>query len=390
MRVIHIITRLILGGAQENTLANADDLIRLHGDDVLLVTGPPEGPEGDLLDQACRRGVPVTIVNELQRAISPAKDWAAYRSLSRTIDAFRPDVVHTHSAKAGILGRAAASRRQTPAIIHTIHGLSFHSYEAWWKNRLYIAAEQRAARLCHKIISVADAMTEKSLAAGIGRPAQYVTIYSGMNVDEFLHPPKPREDMRRELGIAADRLVVMKIARLFELKGHDDVLDAAPAVVARYPNVLFVFVGGGVWRERLESRVRSLGLERHVHFTGLVAPDQIPSLLSASDLVVHASYREGLARVLPQALITGRPVVSYDIDGAREVVLPGQTGWLVKPGETEALGEAMMVALSDDTMRQRLGQRGRELFADTFRHETMTARIRYVYRDVLERRQPMR
>ena len=137
-------------------------------------------------------------------------------------------MVHTHSSKAGIVGRAAAWHERVPAVVHTIHGLPFGPSESPWKNRLYVALERRAARQCHAIVSVCDAMTEQALAAGVGRPGQYHTVYSGMDVEAFLNPPRPRDEVRRELGLADDEVAFGTVARLFERKGHDDILAAAP------------------------------------------------------------------------------------------------------------------------------------------------------------------
>lgn len=383
MRVLHVITRLILGGAQENTLYNAEDLVERHGDQVILATGPAEGPEGDLFARA-RKRLDVEVIPSLKRAIDPLNDTVSYRALKRLIARFRPDVVHTHSSKAGIVGRAAAHRQRVPAVIHTIHGLPFHPYERWWKNQLYISLERWAARRCDRIITVADAMIDQAVAAGIAPRQQFVTIYSGMEVEPFLKPSRSREEVRKELGIPADAIVIGKIARLFELKGHDDVIDAAPGVMEYGANVHFLFVGGGTWRDRLEQRVRNAHLADRFHFAGLVPSTRIPEMIHAMDIVVHASYREGLARVLPQALISGRPVVSYDVDGAREVVLPGETGYLATAGRRDELASGLRRLVTDPSTRRQFGERGQAMFTDRFRHENMTEAIRRVYQDVLD------
>jgi glycosyltransferase involved in cell wall biosynthesis len=383
MRVAHIITRLILGGAQENTLYTVEDLVAHYCDEVTLITGPAEGPEGSLLERANRRGIDVRLVAELCRSIRPVRDWLAYRRLLKLIRDLSPDVVHTHSAKAGILGRAAAFRQGVPAIVHTIHGLPFHPYERWWKNRMYIAAERWAARRCDRIIAVADAMVDGAVAAGLAPRDKFVTIYSGMEVEPFLAPARDRQSVRRELSLANDDLVVGKVARLFEFKGHDDVIDAAMLLTEKFPNLRFLFIGGGTSRARLETRVRALGLTERFRFTGLVPPERIPELIAACDVIAHASYREGLARVLPQALITGRPVVTYDLDGAREVVIPGETGFLVAPGDSASLARCLEKLLRDSPLRQQMGQLGRERFTDQFRHEHKTREIRRVYLEIL-------
>jgi len=189
--------------------------------------------------------------------------------------------------------------------------------------------------------------------------------------------------VRKELGIPPDAVVVAKVARLFEFKGHDDVLDVAPELLKTRPSVRLLFIGGGIWRDRLEEKARVLGIADRLVFTGLVPSSRIPELLNASDVIVHASYREGLARVLPQALISGKPVVSYDVDGAREVVLPGVTGFLAPAGDKAKLAEGLATLLDRPDLRAEFGKTGRTMFTDVFRHERMTEAIRKVYEEVL-------
>ncbi len=384
MKIVHIITRLILGGAQENTLLTVDGLHHTFGDDVTLITGPAEGPEGDLFERAKGRHLKVELMPELVRAIRPATDLRAYLALRRSIRRLKPDVVHTHSSKAGILGRAAAWDENVPAVVHTIHGLPFGPSESPWKNRLYIALERWAARRCHAIVGVCDSMGEQALAAGVGRPEQYLTVYSGMDVEAFLNPPRPRDEVRRELGLLDDEVAFGTVARLFERKGHDDILAAAPDVLRANPKVRFVFIGDGILRDRLMLDAERLGVRHAIHFTGLVPPDRIPELLNALDAVVHPSLREGLARVLPQSLIVGRPVISYDVDGAKEVVLP-ETGVLLPPRSIDGLRKAILMLACDPEKRARMGREGRARFADRFRHETMTAQLRSLYERLLAR-----
>lgn len=386
MRIVHIITRLILGGAQENTLLTVEGLHHRHGDDVTLITGPAEGPEGDLFDRARSRGLKVTVLPELVRAIRPGTDWAAYRKLRRAIRALKPDVVHTHSSKAGILGRAAAWHERAPVVVHTIHGLPFGPSETAARNGLYLALERWAAGRCHAIVSVCDAMTDQALAAGVGKPEQYSTVYSGMEVDAFLHPGRDREEVRVELGLEAGAIAFATVARLFERKGHEDILAIAPEVLRSNPAVRFVWVGGGTWRERLEREAERLNVRHAIRFTGLVPPGRIPELLNACDAVLHPSYREGLARVLPQGLIVGRPVISYDIDGAREVTITGETGALVPFRDLESLRRAVLELAGDGALRERLGQEGRRRFAERFRHERMTEQLRSLYVRLLDGR----
>lgn len=384
MRIAHIITRMIVGGAQENTLFNCQDLIRLYGDDVLLVTGPSIGPEGGLLEQGRGGEVPTRIVPSLRRAIDPWRDTQSYYELKRLIREFRPDVVHTHSAKAGFLGRLAAWKLRVPAIVHTVHGAPFHPYQNAASRTLFRACEAHAARRCHALISVADAMTDLLVTAGVAPREKFTTIYSGMEVDPLLAANEHRQRMRAELGFADEHVVVGKIARLFHLKGHADVILAGAEVIQANPAVRFLFVGDGILQDQLKHQIDAAGLAEHFRFVGLVPPARIPEYIGAMDILVHASLREGLARALPQALIAGKPVVSYDVDGAREVAIDGQTGFLVPP-RWQALAEPLTKLAADGDLRRRLGQTGRKRFADRFRHETMTRRIRELYEQVLAR-----
>lgn len=382
MKIVHIITRMILGGAQENTLLTVDDQHHLWHDAVTLVTGPAIGPEGSLLERARERRLDVRIIPELRREIHPWRDWQSYRHIVRLLREIKPHIVHTHSSKAGVLGRAAAHKLGLP-VVHTIHGSPFHPYQSRLAHELYRRSEIWAAKRCGLLISVCDAMTEQYVAAGVAPREKFITVYSGMDVEPFLNPPRPRDEVRRELGFAPEHVVVGKVARLFELKGHEDVIAAARNVVARHPNVRFLFVGDGLLRGHLETLIAQAGLTGHFVFTGLVPPGRVPELIAASDIIVHASLREGLARVLPQALIAGKPVVSYDIDGAREVVISGQTGFLLRPRDVVGMGEAIVTLAADPELRNCLGQTGRARFTDQFRHETMTRRLREIYEQVL-------
>lgn len=382
MHVVHIITRLILGGAQENTLLTVEDQQRDYGDRVTLLAGPGLGPEGSLEDHARRQGIDLRIIPEFRRELHPTRDWTSYRRLVQILAELRPQIVHTHASKAGILGRWAAARLGIPAV-HTIHGASFHYGQHPLAYRLYRGLERWTARHTARFISVAQAMTDQYVAAGIAPRDRFVTIYSGFDVEPFLNPTRSPQTVRDELGLSADDVVIGKVGRLFHLKGHEYVIAAARAVIERCPQVRFLFVGDGILRREYERQVAALGLHDRFVFAGLVPPQRVPELIHAMDIVVHTSLWEGLARVLPQALIAGKPVVSYDVDGAREVVLPGETGFLLPPKSVEELAEALVTLVHDRDMRHRLGATGRARFTEQFRHQTMTRRIREVYAEVL-------
>ncbi|MBN1590481.1 MAG: glycosyltransferase family 4 protein [Pirellulales bacterium] len=385
MRVAHVITRLMLGGAQENTVLCCEDLMREHGDDVLLITGPPMGLEGDLLPRARAGGIPLKLLPQLRRPIHPWRDLSSYRAIKRILRRFRPDVVHTHSAKAGLLGREAAWSLGVPVVVHTVHGAPFHPYQGRAARRFFVACERWAARRCHAMFCVADAMTRLMVDARVAPAEFFTTIYSGMEVEPFLDSARHRQRVRAELGYDNEHVVVGKIARLFYLKGQEYVIRAAGAVIEQNPKVRFLFVGSGVLRGRLEQQIAAAGLSDYFQFFGLAQREQIPGLLAAMDIVVHASLREGLARVLPQALLAGKPVVSYDIDGAGEVVISDETGFLLPPQSIGPMTDALVRLAADGPLRDRFGAEGRRRFTEQFRHDRMTRQIRQHYERLLGR-----
>jgi glycosyltransferase involved in cell wall biosynthesis len=374
---------MIIGGAQENTLLNCLDLIREHGDETLLITGAETGPEGDLLSQGRAGELPVEVLPNLRRSINPMHDWKAARAIRRCIRRFKPDIVHTHSAKGGLLGRHIAWSEKIPGVIHTVHGAPFHPYQSSLARKFFCQCETWAARRCHRLISVADAMTDQLVDAGVAPRDKFTTIYSGMDVQPLLDAHQHREATRAKYGLVDDDIVIGKIARLFHLKGHDDLITASADVVKSFPNARFLLVGDGILQDELKDKIAKLGLSEHFVFTGLVPPAEIPALISAMDVLVHTSYREGLARALSQALIAGKPVISYDVDGAREVCIDGQTGFLIPPADTRGLSDALARLTADVNLRAKFGGEGQSRFTDQFRHQTMTRQIRQVYEDVL-------
>ncbi len=378
MRVTHIITRLIVGGAQENTVATVLGLRQRPGIETALLAGPTTGPEGSMEPAFASCPQVCSIVPSLVRPVHPLKDLAALLALTRILRLTRPDLVHTHSGKAGILGRWAAHRAGVPIVVHTIHGPSFGPFQAAPANLVFRGAERFAARFTTHFVSVADAMTRQYLAAGIGRPAQYTRIFSGFPLPPFLDAENDPA-LRARLGLAPDDFVIGMISRLFKLKGHDDLLDIAPNLVRQCPRAKFLFVGGGAWRQRLENRARSLGLEKHFVFAGLVPPDEVPRYVGVMDVLAHLSRREGLPRALPQALAAARPVAAYDCDGAGEVCFDNETGFLIAPGDRAMLARRLLQLAGDPALRRRLGAQGRAFVRPRFAIDTMLEELHALY-----------
>jgi glycosyltransferase involved in cell wall biosynthesis len=441
VRILHISTRLIVGGSQENTVLSCEGQAR-RGHDVHLAFGPIYGPEGSMLGRAQSfrtadgRGIATHTVPNLVRDVRPGVDRAGMLELRALIRTLRPDIVHTHSSKAGILGRLAAwsefqgslrdagiNRRAGragdwkdvhtvgaevgPGIVHTIHGPPFMPLEGSpprraktaLTNLLYTLAERRAAKRCHAIVSVADAMTREFLRRGIGRAEQYTTVYSGMEVDRYLSPApgESRAEMRAALGLAPGDFLIGTVARLAEHKGHDDLLGALGEDLVENERMKLLWVGDGWWRERLLERVRGMGLSvaeldrgraaggagesggAQVILTGLLPTESVPAWMRAMDILAHPSYREGLPRTVPQALLCGVAPVAYDVDGTGEVCRDGETGRLVPVGSCDGLREAVLWMMEHAAERAGMAARGREECRVRFSAERMVDELEKVY-----------
>jgi glycosyltransferase involved in cell wall biosynthesis len=383
VRVVHVITRMILGGAQEDALLTLEGLRAGGAYEVGLITGPELGTEGELLSRARAVGIPVHIVRPMCRRVSPGLDLLAAAELRRIFAETRPTIVQSHSSKAGVLTRWAAKRAGVPIIVHRIHGLAFHPFGGSVANAVFRSAERAVAAKADRLISVADCLTRTCLDAGIGRTEQYVTIPTGIETAPYLNtPPDLRARVRRELGIAPDDIVFVKVARLFELKGHEFILEAASAVLRSVPRAKFLFVGGGPRRDELEHAARALP-PGTVRFTGLVAPERVPEILAASDCLVHSSLREGLPRVFAQAHFAGLPVVAFDLDGAPEIVTDGETGRLVPARDVEALAEAMVEMGTDTAKAEAFGKLGRKRSLERFSARALVRSTDALYRELL-------
>ena len=383
IKIAHIITRLIIGGAQENTLSTVIGLMGNPDYSVSLITGPGIGPEGSMEANARKAGVKIIVLPLMRRAINIMYDSIVFVQLLLLFKREKFHIVHTHSSKAGILGRLAAYCARVPVIIHTIHGLPFHPYENKYKNWLYIKLEKICAKLSHKIITVSDTMRDKALQEKIGTPSLYQTIYSGMNIKPFINAPQLRKEMREQLNIKDSDLIIGKIARLFHLKGHDFVLECAPEIIRRVPDARFLFIGDGILKTDLDTQIKQLKLEEHFIFTGLVPPDTIPSLTACMDLLVHTSLREGLARALPQAMAAGVPVVTFDIDSAHEVVQNGINGYLIPSGDKDAFIEKVVSILTNPVLRQKLSRESQKAVLPRFDADYMVQEIATTYQELL-------
>jgi len=355
VRVLHVITRMIVGGAQENTMLSCA-LIDRDRFPSEVVCGPETGSEGELHTETKARGVRMRIEPSLIRAIHPWKDLVALVRLTRLLQRERFDVVHTHSSKAGILGRIAARLAGTPRVIHTVHGWAFNPGQPAFVFHTYVWLERLCARWCRDLVVVAEADREEGLALGIGRAAQYRLIRSGIEIEAYRDVAITRAAARARLGIPEDAWVVGSVGRLSPQKAPLDLLAAFEVLARARADAHLVIVGDGPLRGEVEARVAAAGLAGRVHLPGLRR--DVPELLRAFDVFALASHWEGLPRVFPQAMAAALPIVATRVDGAPDAIVPGETGFLTGVGDTAAFG-AHLVALASDPERARaMGRAG--------------------------------
>lgn len=377
-RLAHLITRLELGGAQQNTLFCVE-----HHDRSLFEVSLMSGPGGLLQADAGAIGdVSYSQLDYLEHRVSPLRDLWAVVQLARDLRRRRIDVLHTHSSKAGVVGRLAARLAGVPAVVHTVHGWSFNPTQSRGRRWLYRLLERLTAPLTQRIVVVSSRNQEEGLKLGIGRPAQYRLVRSGIDVDEYRRPARDRESVRRELGIESDQLLVGSIACLKPQKSPLDFVAAAAAAHRRCPRMRFVIAGDGGLRPDVERAIRDADLEGVVQLLGWRR--DIPDLLHAFDAFLLTSRFEGLPRAVLQAMAAGVPVVATAVDGTPEVVEDGLTGWLVPVGEPEAAAEALLdrFARPDEALAR--ARRARERIDSEFDIHAMVRRLERIYMSVLE------
>ncbi len=369
LKICHIITRMIVGGAQENTFLSCLGQVKA-GHDVTLITGPSPGPEGELLSRWHHPKLKIVENPYLVREISPIKDFKAYCSLKKYLRSEKFDVVHTHSSKAGVIARYAAWHARIPFVCHTIHGQAFHAYEKGFKNFLYVTAEKFAAKKCHKIYAVANAMIEQCLEKNVAPKEKYSVIYSGMEIETFLNA-KPNKELQKKLNIPDNAVVIGAIARLFELKGYEYFIPMALELLKENDNLYFLIVGDGNMKEQIVEQITTAGVAEHFIFTNLISPEEVHKYVALMNILVHLSLREGLPRAAVQALANGKPVVGFHLDGTPEVVINDISGYTVEAKDLDAVIKVVRKLINDPELREKLGKNGQEIVKDKFNHQFM-------------------
>ncbi|HMX94337.1 MAG TPA: glycosyltransferase family 4 protein [Elusimicrobiota bacterium] len=372
LKVVHVVTQLELGGAQQNTLHTVRRLNRAEFEPFLLC-----GPGGILDAEAGRESVPVTFVSALQRAVHPFKDPAAFFQLRRAFRSLRPDIVHTHSSKAGILGRWAAWSAGVPVVLHTFHGFGFTPGQSAPVRAAYVAAERWTARISTALVAVSRANRDEALARGIGRPDQFHLIRSGVPLGPY-RSLAPRREPPAGIDLRPEEKLVLTIGPFKPQKNLKDFVRAAAAVLQRRSDVKFLVVGDGEGRLRLEEDLRRRGVADRVILAGWRR--DVPALLARTDVFCMTSLWEGLPRSLVEAMAAGRPCVVNAVDGCRDLIEDGVNGFLIPPRHPLSTAERLLQILSDDELSDRLGRRARETVGDEFDIDGMVRAQEDLYR----------
>src|SRR3990170_832482 len=340
IKVVHIITKLELGGAQQNTLYTVSHLDKGKFIPILIT-----GSEGLLVDDAKRLGIEAYFLPSLVREINPFKDITALLDIRRLLRSIKrpsqsPIIVHTHSSKAGIIGRWAAYLAGIPVIIHTYHGYGFNDYQSFLKRRLFVLLERLTARITTRFIAVSKNNIEKGINAGIFRSDDVELIRSGIDISEFSDVKVDKAKKKMELGIELDKPLIGMIACFKPQKAPLDFVKAAHLVCQKMSDVRFVVAGDGELRPPMEELINNLGLKDKIKLLGFRR--DIPEIMKCLDVFVLTSLWEGLPKVIVQAIAAGIPIVATEVDGSSEVIKNGVNSFLVKPGDVEGIAEKVM------------------------------------------------
>ena len=381
LRVAHVITRMIVGGAQETVLLSA----ALSDPELVLpvvLCGPQTGAEGSLLPKARDRGVRVVVVPQLVRQPAPLQDLAVVPALARRLRAERIDIVHTHSSKAGIVGRLAARAARLP-VVHTVHGWSFHDGQSTAVQRVAIALERATAPLAARLLVVAEADRLKGLRAGVGKPDQYRLIRSGLELSLYAPDPATRREVRAELALPQDALIVGSVNRLSPQKDPLTLLRAVAPLLRARSDARLLMVGDGPLRADVEAALATEQVRAQVLLLGL--RDDVPRLLTAMDIFVSASRWEGLPRTILQATATGLPVVATAVDGVVDLLRHEHTGLLAAPGDARGLGDGLARLTDAPELGRTLAARAAQRLPE-FDARTMADQTARLYEEVLSER----
>lgn len=370
-RVLHIITDLPIGGAQDNTLYTLELLDREKYDVAFACNMSGEYLERAQAIQDCK----IYDIQSLERAINPLNDWKALKELIKLIRKEKFDIVHTHSTKPGVIGRLAAYLVGTPIVIHTVHGFPFHDFMNWMKRELYIAIEKIINIKTTHLITVSTLNLKKIVDLKMANADKITNIYSGIDVDRFSSSQK--KDLHQELNLSADTKLVGFIGRFSEQKSPFTFLEAIVQVVKEVKNSHFIFVGDGPKKEEMLAFVKANKIEKHISFLGY--RHDVHEILHGLDLFALSSIYEGLGRSVTEALCCKIPVVATAVEGVPELVIHHKTGLLVEPRNSDQFAESLLFALNNSKAMKQMAEAGYLFVKENFQVKDMVDNIDALY-----------
>lgn len=379
VRVLTVITRLTIGGDTNVVLDIVEHLQRQPDFESHLAVGPVPANEVDLTHWAYQRQLPTTVIPHLRNQIEPLTNLRALAELRALIKRGHYDIVHTHSSVAGVVGRLAAWSAGVPVLVHHVHGWGLRPDMSPRVQWLYLTLERLCARLTDRLIAVSRPTMEKGLAHGIGQPEQFALIYNGIQLEKFRQPVDEKQ-LRVQLGLHPTAKLVGMIGRLDQQKNPLDFIRAAARVVEAYPQVQFLIAGEGTLRPECERLIQELQLQEHFLLLGFRSDiEKIVPLLTVSAM---SSLWEGLPVVFQEVMSAGKPIVATNVDGARDVVTDGETGYLVTPHQPQEMAERILQLLRNDELCQQQGRLARQR-SEQFSSQQMLGKIEALYRELL-------
>ena len=382
-KILHIITRLDMGGSAQNTLLTCKELSGKY--EIILVHGlsHESGMSGlekkiveDGVEKAKKNGVKVIALPSIVRSIRPIKDFKALLALMWLIFKEKPDIVHTHSSKAGILGRVAAKISFVPNIIHTPHGHVFYGYFGPFTSNIFLWVEKILSRFTDHMVALTDGEMDDYIKLSVYSPEKLLKIHSGVDVKQFMHSNGNMVKKRRSLGLDQNGNVLGFVGWLLPIKGPEYLLKAMEYIWQEYPETSLVFVGKGDLAMDLRAQALQVSANGRIKFLGW--REDIDEIMPVFDMLVLPSLNEGMGRVLVEAMAAGKPVVASRVGGIPDLVRDGETGYLVPPADEKALADGIKKLLDDPGKAWEMGQQGRKL-CQQFSLEAMIKKLDDLY-----------
>ncbi|GBE06196.1 MAG TPA: glycosyltransferase family 1 protein [Nitrospirae bacterium] len=382
-KILRIIARLNIGGPAIHVILLADELDRL-GYETVLVKGSEGAAEGNMMDLAEAKGIKPVVIPELGREIGIKNDLKAFYKLYRLIRKEKPDIVHTHTAKAGTLGRIAARLAGVPVILHTFHGHVLTGYFGRCRSWVFILIEKILALITTRLITLSEELKRELIDMGIGKEDKFEVIPLGLELEPFLDAERHKGRFKNELGLSAETAVIGIVGRLVPIKGHRLFLEMAK-IIDSQADIKFVIVGDGELRKELEDYAEKLGIADEVIFTGFRR--DLPEIYAGLDIVVLTSKNEGTPVSIIEAMAAARPVVATNVGGVPSLVKDGVTGLLVKPGDTDSLSDAVARLIKDPHLRQDMGREARSRVFPSYDISELVGRINVLYSSLRDKKQ---